>query len=189
MNTPGASNESLAFSSDLTHKKEEDPLPWIQLCAFLAGLALLIEILWNLTKFGTGLVRRKHKTSAVLSAVFYLSVLICGSVFVSNQALAKIEINLLGFQDKNMTLHTLAGEVAHRTSLELAPKPRFIESFEQTPPDAIIYGPAPAAKEAADRLFPHVLRGHGDFWRPGCDGLRAQVFWGRKGVIRLGHAL
>jgi hypothetical protein len=109
-------------------KDREDPLPWLKLAVVLAATALAFEAVWVLG----GLILRwlaRRPEAAVWPLVLAL-----GLGGFTPRAEAKVELSLLGYSESGMSFATLAREVTHRTSIELAVKP---EQYAQVSSEAL----------------------------------------------------
>ena len=107
-------------------KDREDPLPWLKIGILIAMVALAFEAVWVIAHvIWRWLVRRPQATSLILIGLVV--------PFVP-KAHAKVELGLLGYTDASMSFTTLAREVTHRTSIELAVRP---DRFAKLTPTAL----------------------------------------------------
>jgi hypothetical protein len=101
-------------------KDREDPLPWLRLAAIIVVAVSCFEAAFLLIWHFTRLVRRRRDAAAALAIV----VLAVGFAW-TERAEARIEMSVTGYQSIGpMRFSTLAREMAHRTSIELAPEVR-----------------------------------------------------------------
>lgn len=94
-------------------KERHDPLPWIKLLALIVALVLILEGVLLSGKLLMSYLFRRPETLVLL--ILWLAA-------PSPGAEAKVELALLGAETR-LSFATLSRELAHRTSVELAPKP------------------------------------------------------------------